>query len=71
MQLTKDEKAAISALKRLQKRWPKTLWLFSSSGTLLVMRCDENGERVMNHLGCVHQDYVVDTIDIPNDGGDS
>lgn len=68
--LTQEEKAAISALKRLAKRWPESLWLFSASGTLTVMRCGEGGEHVKNELGGMDQDYCLDTIDIPNDGGD-
>lgn len=64
------EKQAIASLKRLAKRWPKTLWLFSASGTLTVMRCGEDGQHVHNRDGSVDQDYIVDTISIPNDGGD-
>ena len=70
-ELTKDEKAAISALRRLAKKWPKTLWLFSASGTLTVMRCDENGEHAHLDSFGVDPDYIVDTIiGIDNDGGD-
>lgn len=76
--LTKEERNAIASLKRLAKRWPKSLWLFSASGTLNVMKCDEAGEQVMRpeYRGCagggggVDSDYRVDTIEIPNDGGD-
>lgn len=74
MELTDDERKAIATLKRLAKRWPKTLWLFSASGTLTVMRYGPNGEQMIvgGHLsgnGC-DPNYIVDTIDIPNDGGD-
>ena len=68
--LTDEEKRAINTLKRLAKRWPKSLWLFSASGTLEVMRCNENGERVFNSRGCVDEKYIVTDIGIPNDGGD-
>jgi len=64
------EEQAIKALKRLAKRWPKSLWLYSASGTLCVMRCDENGECVHTSRGGVDSDYIVDYINIPNDGGD-
>jgi len=64
------EAKAIAALKRLAKRWPKTLWLFSASGTLCVMRCGEYGEHVHTNGGGIDQNYIVDDIDIPNDGGD-
>jgi len=38
MDLTKEEKNAIAALKRLAKRWPNTLWLFADGGSVNVMR---------------------------------
>jgi hypothetical protein len=76
LDITKEEKAAIAALKRLAKKWPESLWLFSASGTMNVMKCDDNGERVYHPQGTyfdgggVDQDYCIDYIDIPNDGGD-
>ena len=70
--LTREERNAIAAFKRLAKRWPAGLWLFSAAGELCVMRRDENGEQVMRPgIGRgVDPDYHVDTIGIPNDGGD-
>ena len=69
--LTKDENNAIRALQRVAKRWPDTLWLFSGSGTLHVMRAGEDGGAVMTaNFGGVDPDYCVTTIDIVNDGGD-
>lgn len=77
LELTAEEKRAISALKRVAKKWPDSLWLFSASGSLLVMKKNANGERAL--LGSlnyefkgntVDQDYVVDDINIENDGGD-
>jgi hypothetical protein len=65
-----DEKKAIAALKRVAKIWPKTLWLFSASGSLHVMKTDENGERVHLPDDGMDPDFVVDTINISNDGGD-
>lgn len=71
MELTAEEKRAIVALKRLGKRWPKGLWLFSASGSLCVMKFDEDGERVKVDGGGMDPYYTVDTIaGIPNDGGD-
>ena len=68
--LTKEEEAAVRSLKRLAKKWPKSLWLFSASGTLWVMKYKPDGERAMDGFG-VDQDYVLAKIDgIPNDGGD-
>jgi hypothetical protein len=68
--LTADEKAAIAKLRRLANTWPATLWLFSGAGKLCVMRRDGNGERAATDGGGVDPDYVITTIDIPNDGGD-
>jgi len=31
IELTREEKLAITSLKRLAKRWPDTLWILSSS----------------------------------------
>lgn len=68
---TPEEAKAIASLKRIAKKWPKTLWLFSASGSLNVMRCGPDGEHVMNKSnGGVDQDYSLDTINIPNSGGD-
>jgi hypothetical protein len=68
--LTPEEEFAITALRGLSKIWPKSLWLFSASGSLNVMKTNENGLRAINPKGCVDQNYSIETIDIPNDGGD-
>jgi len=65
-----EEQRAINSLKRVAKKWPKTLWLFSASGTLWVMKRGLEGERVKNRDGGVDKDYIIESIDIPNDGGD-
>ena len=70
MEPTQEERRAISAMKRLASKWPKTLWLFSASGDLCVMRCGTNGERVYTADGGVDSAYKLDQVDIPNDGGD-
>lgn len=67
--LTPEEKRAIAALKRLEKTWPKSLWLFSASGTLCVMKKDEQGDRIRSGDG-IDQAGQVATIKIENDGGD-
>ena len=73
LELTAAEVKAIKALKRVAQTWPKSLWLFSASGSLCVMK-KKDGERVMcsdNRGGqAVDSAYVVDTINILNDGGD-
>lgn len=71
LDLTDEERRAIKSLERLAKKWPETLWLFSASGSLEVMRKGEDGQPVMNKYGAVDQGYIVATIHgIPNDGGD-
>jgi hypothetical protein len=68
--LSPEELAAIRALKRLAKKWPKSLWLFSASGSLCVMKVGPDGERMYKGEGVDH-DYIVDHIhNLPNDGGD-
>lgn len=67
--LSKEEKRVISALKRIEKIWPKTLWIFAASGEFVVMRSDEGGGHKFKNDGVDH-DFVVDQINIPCDGGD-
>lgn len=78
--LTREEENAITTLKRLAKRWPKSLWLFSTDGALLVMRKGEDGLSAHTEIifsgtgpspgGGLDRDYVVTAIDIENDGGE-
>lgn len=69
MELTKKEKKAIKALQELAKTWPKSLYVFSASGNLYVMK-KKDKERVMNRDGVYNSSYIVTEIDIENDGGD-
>ena len=72
MQLTTEEEKAINALKRVAKKWPESLWLFSGNGTLCVMK-KRDGKRAMKMLGgseSVNPAYEIDVINIENDGGD-
>lgn len=68
--LTDAETEAVRALKRLARTWPDSLWLFSASGSLCVMKKDGDGER--RRLTCNGMDpgAVIETIEIENDGGD-
>lgn len=70
MELTKKEQKAIDTLKKAAKIWPDSLWLFSASGTLFVMRMGDDGRIVMSSDGAVDSKCIVDKINIPNDGGD-
>lgn len=69
---TATEARAIKELKALARRWPKTLWLFSASGSLHVMRALEDGSHA--HLGWPHGGvdpaFLLDTVSISNEGGD-
>lgn len=70
---TDEERRAIKCLQRLARRWPESLWLFSASGQLNVMRLRQDGERASggdNAQDAYDPDYCLATIDIPNDGGD-
>lgn len=78
-ELTKEEKSAIASLKRVARKWPNSLWLFSASGSLNVMKKHADGEKAVHgdntplKYGCyagMDQEYVIDSIDIENDGGD-
>lgn len=70
--VTDEERRAIASLKRLAKKWPKSLWLFSASGTLTVMRRAWDGEpSFCGKGGTADKRYIVDVIrGIDNDGGD-
>lgn len=70
MTLTEEEKKAIAALKRVAAKWPESLWLFSASGSLHVMRYGKDGHPVMTGNQGHDPDSVAATINIPNDGGD-
>lgn len=66
---TEAELKWIEDFKKLAKRCPKKLWLFSGSGTLYVMKTPTNGEQ-NTETGGVNPDNILDTIRIENDGGD-
>lgn len=67
--LSRAENVALNALRRLENSWPKTLWLYSASGSLWVMR-KLDGERALNNEGGFDQSFATIQINIENDGGD-
>lgn len=73
MKTTKQEDDAIRSLQAVARIWPKSLWLFSASGSLHVMRKSE-GKRAMEGGVRIKNGYdtsaVVTAIEIENDGGD-
>lgn len=68
--LTRHERKAIEDLHDLAARWPRTLWLFSANGALMVMKKNKAGERAMEGTGVDPRYAVSHPVDIPNDGGD-
>ena len=58
--LTTEEAKAINSLRRLAKKWPQSLRLFSCSGTLLATKANSHGI----------QATVAYVEGIPSDGGD-
>jgi hypothetical protein len=60
IRVSKDEQKAIKSLEALGRKWPETLFLFSWSGSLHVMKHLEDGR-----LGDISH-----ISGIPNDGGD-
>jgi hypothetical protein len=58
--ITPEEAAAIRSLKRLAKKWPQSLKLFSWSGTLIVVK--RNSDDI--------DASIAHIPNIPNDGGD-
>lgn len=63
--VTEDEKRAIEALQRLAGRWPQSLTLFSWSGTLCIVRSEED----LFNGGDPNDAIVAEIGGIPNDGG--
>jgi hypothetical protein len=59
--LTPEEAAAIRSLKRLAKKWPRSLTIFGWNGSMCVM------DTSMNKCGSAILDEVSG---IPCDGGD-
>lgn len=71
IEIAAEERRAIMALHRIAKKWPKSLWLFSASGSLWVMRAGPDGEKIKLGNGEGNDpSYAIAPIDIPNDGGD-
>ena len=67
---TDQEKKAIRALQVVAKQWPSSLWLFSASGTLWIMKKNSKGQRVNREFGGYDERRVVGKFPIENDGGD-
>lgn len=72
--LTKEERAAVQALERLQKNWPKTLMLFGSTGALYVLDLASANEHTIHYRKGTLEEWkkktVIARIAIYADGGD-
>ena len=66
----KQLRGIISALKELDDNWNSKYWIFVGSGTLHLMKLNENGKIAEADDGGVDQDYII--AEFPNidaDGG--
>lgn len=72
VELTDEEQKAIASFKRLEKKWPDTLWLFSGGqGGIAVLKKGSDGKKVTTGFGeGFDNNYVVAHINIEADGGD-
>ena len=61
---TYAERRAIASLERLARHWPKSLYLFSASGSLVVLKTEDVRQ------GDFIEDRAHSIFGIPNDGGD-
>lgn len=66
------EKEAIAALKKLEKQWPKDLWLFAANGTLCLMRKHPNERKEAGKPGSgMDRELIAESFPgIECDGGD-
>jgi len=69
--MTMREKTIINTLNKLAEEWPDDLWIFAGGmgDSLVLMRCGENGEKVVTECGGFDPDRIVADFDIPSDGG--
>ena len=68
---TPIEKRIIRALMRLDKIWPKELWLYSANGTLNLMRKHPDGSKTKKGEEQFDHELVIERFPrIENDGGD-
>jgi len=66
---TQKELKWIESFKKLAKRCPESLWLYSAGGTMNVMKKPKDG-KIMTESGGVDSDNIIGTVKIRNDGGD-
>jgi hypothetical protein len=64
--LSEEEERAIAALQRLARKWPRSLKLFSWSGSLVVVPADAP----LGEMDDPSSAVLAAINGIPNDGGD-
>lgn len=67
--ITKEEQAAVDALRKLAKTWPKSLGLFSWSGTLCVVHVRADGCMPLASKEEADAAIIACIYGIKNDGG--
>lgn len=68
MKMTESE--VIASLRKLEKKWPAGLWLFSTGNSMSLMRTHKNGSRHDPKNGSMDSKLQVTSFNISNDGGD-
>lgn len=68
-ELTEQERKAVASLKRLARKWPRSLTLASMGGALVIIR---TGDSRFQEDGALerHEAIIDDISGIPNTGGD-
>lgn len=67
--VTEEERKAIAALKRVARRWPRSLTVASMAGTLVIVHTGD--PRFDHEDNVIRNEATLDYIDgIPNTGGD-
>lgn len=69
-ELTKEEAAAIAALRRLDARWPSSLTLASMGGSLVVFHTGDPRWGAFAGVDRAEAVLAEHFSGIPNDGGD-
>lgn len=70
LKTTAEERKAIRALEKLAKTWPKSLMLFSWSGSLCVVKTKSDGTMPIESNREMNERVVGVIRGIGNDGGD-
>lgn len=64
------EEITIGALRRLEKTWPDTLWLYAAAGQLHLIKRGPDGRRVLLPAGAPDPGHTIASFKIPCAGSD-